>query len=52
MSCCFVQEQNSQLPWGSGAWLEYGAQMLVLATWFASVQFNGKQGEGAGLRHR
>jgi len=30
--------------------LESTSQMLVLATWFTSLQFNGKQGDGAGLQ--
>lgn len=54
--------RNSQVVFAAGlevrvvfqkgnATLESAPQMLVLAAWFTSVQFNGKQDGGVGLQH-
>lgn len=53
-----VAESGAMLFTRNRAWclvlsapLESASQMLVLATWFTSLQFNGKQGDGAGLQY-
>ena len=57
-SLFYVAESDAMLFTRNHAWcrvlsapLELASQMLVLATWFTSLQFNGKQGDGVGLQY-